>query len=205
MIWSPAQRRLAIFVKAPRVGQAKTRLGKDIGPVRAARFARRLGGAIIRTTGRDPRWRTCLWVSPDDQAARARVWPQVLARRPQGRGDLGARMMRALTEDGVGPVVLVGSDIPDLSRGLIEDAFRALERHDVVFGPARDGGFWLVGVSGMRPVGNPFRRVRWSTAHALTDTLANIRPGLRVVMLPMLNDVDRLEDLASPALRLMSL
>jgi len=205
MMWSPAKRRLAIFVKAPRIGQVKTRLGKDIGPVRAARFARRLANKVIGRIARDPRWRTCLWISPDHQAARAGVWPEDVARRGQGQGDLGTRMMRALSACGVGPVVLVGSDIPDLSRGLIEDAFRALECHDVVFGPAKDGGYWLVGVSGMRPVGNLFYRVRWSTAHALADTLANIRPGLCVARLPMLGDVDRLEDLARPSLRQMSL
>jgi glycosyltransferase A (GT-A) superfamily protein (DUF2064 family) len=104
-------------------------------------------------------------------------------------------MMRPFQEKGAGPVVIVGSDIPGLNAGLIEQAFRALASHDAVFGPARDGGYWLVGFARRRPIGRPFDDVRWSTAHALDDTLANLRPDLRVAFLPTLTDVDRPEDL----------
>jgi len=91
--------------------------------------------------------------------------------------------------------VLVGSDIPGLSRDDLAAAFRALGRADAVFGPAEDGGYWLVGLGPRRPA-HPFATVRWSTPHALADTLANCR-GRRVALLRRLRDVDTAEDLAA--------
>ena len=90
-------------------------------------------------------------------------------------------------------VVLVGSDIPGLARSDIAAAFRALGRAQAVFGPAEDGGYWLVGLGPRRPL-RPFGVVRWSTAHALADTLANFH-GRRVALLRRLRDVDTAEDL----------
>jgi glycosyltransferase A (GT-A) superfamily protein (DUF2064 family) len=89
--------------------------------------------------------------------------------------------------------VLVGSDIPGLARADIAAAFRALGRAQAVFGPSEDGGYWLVGLGPRRP-SRPFARVRWSTEHALADTLANFH-GRRVALLRRLRDVDTVEDL----------
>ena len=111
-------------------------------------------------------------------------------RVPQGRGDLGARMARPFRHLPPGPVVIVGSDIPEVRRGHIAQAFDALRRADVVFGPARDGGYWLVGLGRRRQVPNLFRDVAWSTGRALADTRANIPPGRAVALLEMLDDVD---------------
>jgi glycosyltransferase A (GT-A) superfamily protein (DUF2064 family) len=91
--------------------------------------------------------------------------------------------------------VLVGSDIPGLGAEDIAAAFRALGRAEAVFGPAEDGGYWLVGLGPRRPA-RPFAGVRWSTEHALADTLANFR-GRRVVLLRRLRDVDTAADLAA--------
>ena len=90
--------------------------------------------------------------------------------------------------------VLAGSDIPDLRPDDIAAAVRALGRADAVFGPATDGGYWLVGLGPRRPA-RPFAGVRWSTRHALADTMANFR-GRRVALLRRLQDVDTAEDLA---------
>ena len=111
----------------------------------------------------------------------------------QGRGDLGARMGRALARHR--RAVLVGCDIPDLGRADIAAAFRALGRAQAVFGPAEDGGYWLVGFGPRRPPA-PFAGVRWSSEHALADTLANCR-SYRVALLRRLQDVDTAEDLAA--------
>ena len=91
--------------------------------------------------------------------------------------------------------VLVGCDIPGLGRADIAAAFKALGRADAVFGPAEDGGYWLVGLGPRRPPA-PFAGVRWSTEHALADTLANCR-GHRVALLRRLRDVDTAADLAA--------
>ncbi len=88
-----------------------------------------------------------------------------------------------------GPVVIVGSDIPDIAPNHIAKAFRALGDNDAVFGPATDGGYWLVGLRRRPRFLDPFAGVRWSSVHALADTLANLA-GRRVAFVDLLSDVD---------------
>lgn len=189
-------RTLVIMVKEPRPGRVKTRLGRDIGMVGAAWWFRHQTGSLIRRL-RDPRWRIVLAVSPDQQGHVSRVWPADLPRVPQGRGDLGDRMGRMLRIAPKGPVCLIGADVPGITRGHVARAFRALGRSQWVFGPAPDGGYWLVGAqrTAALPTGL-FQDVRWSTEHALADTLASV-PGGRIAMLDHLRDVDTLADLQS--------
>ena len=97
-----------------------------------------------------------------------------------------------------GPVVIIGTDMPGIRAGHIRDAFRLLGRHDAVFGPATDGGYWLVGLRRRPRVPRIFQAVRWSSPHALADTLANLR-GLSVARVAILSDVDTAEDFASSA------
>jgi hypothetical protein len=96
-------------------------------------------------------------------------------------------MGRALAAGMPGPAVLVGTDIPGLTAARIADAFALLGRHDIVFGPARDGGFWLVGVRHSVPA---FGKVRWSSPRALEDALANLPRSLSVGFAATLDDVD---------------
>lgn len=188
------QRTLVVMVKEPRPGRVKTRLGRDIGMVAAAWWFRHQTRVLIRRL-RDPRWQIVLAVSPDRDGLTSRVWPADLPRVAQGGGDLGDRMGRMLRGMSKGPVCLIGADIPGISRAHIARAFRALGRSEMVFGPAPDGGYWLVGAQryGALPSGL-FRNVRWSTQHALADTLASI-PGCRVALLDQLRDVDTVADL----------
>ncbi len=188
------QKTLVIMVKEPRPGRVKTRLGRDIGMVGAAWWFRLQTRSLIRRL-RDPRWQIVLAVSPNREGMDSRVWPVDLPRKPQGRGDLGDRMGRMLRGAPDGPVCLIGADIPGITRGHIARAFRALGRAEMVFGPAPDGGYWLVGAQryGALPSGL-FQDVRWSTRHALADTLASI-PGRRVALLDHLRDVDTVADL----------
>ncbi|MCO6419632.1 DUF2064 domain-containing protein, partial [Siccirubricoccus sp. KC 17139] len=116
-------------------------------------------------------------------------------RLPQGRGDLGARMQRALARHR--RAVLIGCDIPGIAAADIAAAFRALGRAPAVFGPAEDGGYWLVGFGPRRPA-RPFAGVRWSTPHALGDTL---RRCPRAALLRRLRDVDTKEDLQAMRMR----
>lgn len=188
------QRTLVIMVKEPRPGRVKTRLGRDIGLVEAAWWFRHQTRSLIRRL-RDPRWQIVLAVSPDREGLNSCVWPADLPRAPQGRGDLGNRMGRMLRGMAKGPVCLIGADIPGITRGHVWDAFKALGHVQMVFGPAPDGGYWLVGAQryGALPSG-VFKNVRWSTKHALADTLASI-PDTRIALLDQLRDVDTVADL----------
>jgi uncharacterized protein len=175
-------RTLIVFARAPRLGRVKRRLARTIGDLAALRFYRRTLARLLRAVGRDRRWRILAAVTPDH------------ARLPglrivgQGRGDLGQRMARMMLR-ARGPVVLVGADIPALGPGQIAAAFRALGSHDVVFGPARDGGYYLVAAKRPRLARWMFAQVRWSTEHALADTRANLTHR-RVALVDTLDDVD---------------
>ena len=186
---------LIVFLKAPRPGAVKTRLARGIGAVAAWRFYRGTVLALLRRTARQPGWDTVIAVTPDIDARGGVPMFRGFDRVPQGRGDLGQRMARAMLGAGARPVVLVGGDIPDLRRHHITEAFQALGRADAVFGPATDGGFWLVGLRHpKRDACSLFRGVRWSGPHALADTLGNLRPPLRAELVETLSDVDTPED-----------
>jgi glycosyltransferase A (GT-A) superfamily protein (DUF2064 family) len=89
--------------------------------------------------------------------------------------------------------VLVGVDIPDLSASIIEDAFHMLSINDAVFGPAKDGGYYLVGLK--RPVKELFVDIEWSTAHTLKQTVMKAGVlGLTVSFTDTLFDLDTMED-----------
>jgi hypothetical protein len=179
-----------IFVKAPRRGAVKTRLAKSIGRDAAWRFYNDLSRRVVRDLAGDPRWTCWLAVTPDRFAARGRFWPSRVRRMGQGAGGLGERMARPLRRFTKAPVVIVGSDIPALGRKQVAAAFRALGSAHAVFGPASDGGYWLVGFSPRAAMRNPFRDVAWSTDRALADTRANMPRAYRVAMLDVLDDVD---------------
>lgn len=181
------KRQVVIFVKAPRVGAVKTRLGAHLGMVEAARIYGRMTSELCRRLTRDRRWTVRVAVTPD------RFRMAGIASMPQGQGDLGRRMGRVLRTLPPGPVVIVGSDIPDLGAVHIWKAFRALGRRDAVFGPSTDGGYWLVGLNRRRSAPQLFEGVRWSSGHELADTLENLR-GRSVELLEPLNDIDTLED-----------
>ncbi|MBT0957493.1 glycosyltransferase [Alphaproteobacteria bacterium KMM 3653] len=187
---------LVIMVKEPRPGRVKTRLGGDIGLTAAAWWFRHQCAALIRRLD-DPRWHTVLAVAPDRAGIQSRVWPAHLPRWPQGGGDLGDRMARMMRRAGPGPVMVIGADIPGITPAHIAAGFAALGRHDAAFGPAPDGGYWSVGLArgGHIPAGM-FQGVRWSSEHALADSIATL-PARRIALLATLRDVDRAADLAA--------
>lgn len=179
------------MVKEPRPGRVKTRLGRDIGMVASAWWYRQQTRGLLRRL-RDPRWRIVLSVAPD-KALNARGWPADLARMPQGTGALGKRMARALGQT-QGPTILIGSDIPGVTRAHIARAFQGLRTAGSVVGPATDGGYWLVGLDHPKKrVPNLFQGVRWSTQHTLNDTLETLPKP--VSFADELTDVDTVSDL----------
>jgi glycosyltransferase A (GT-A) superfamily protein (DUF2064 family) len=102
-------------------------------------------------------------------------------------------MQRLFTDARPGPVIIIGTDVPAITPDRIARAFDALGKADVVLGPADDGGFWLIGMRRVPRVRRPFRTVRWSTRHALTDTTANL-DNARIALIDTLADVDTGDD-----------
>ena len=191
-------RHLVIFARAPQFGRVKRRLARDVGAADAMRFYRATLGRQIAALSCDPRWTVWLFVTPDKEVRHA-AWRSAVPVervRPQGQGDLGQRMLLPFRTLPPGPVVLVGSDVPAMRPPHIARAFRLLGRHELVFGPASDGGFWMIGARRGRPMPHGlFAGVRWSSAHALADTSANIPAAISVGEADTLDDVDTADDL----------
>jgi rSAM/selenodomain-associated transferase 1 len=184
------RRHLILFVRAPVYGSGKRRLARDIGDFAALGFERLMLARLLRRLGGDRRWHLRIAVTPDRARYRQRVWPRGIPILRQGGGDLGERMQRALAACPPGPAVLVGTDIPALGAQHIAEAFRLLGRREIVFGPAADGGFWLVGARRSPRLPPLFRQVRWSSPHTLEDALANLPRGVSAGIAAPLEDVD---------------
>ena len=184
------QKQLFILTKIPLLGTSKTRLAADIGQIEALRFSRTVAQKLYRSLSADKRWQCRLALTPDTLAKTTRVWPEYRERVLQGRGQLGERMEKVSRDKAVGPLVIIGGDIPGINKQHIQSAFKALGNYNFVLGPAKDGGFWLLGMK-RRPTNFiPFRNVQWSTNDTLRQTLNNIKAGMTVQFLEELEDVD---------------
>jgi len=183
------------MVKAPIAGAVKSRLARDVGLGVATGFARHTAAALLQRLWTDRRWHTVIAVTPHAHM-HGRFWPHRMARRSQGQGDLGARMQRLMEMAPRGPVAIIGSDIPGVTRRDIWAAFRLLGRNDAVFGPAADGGYWLVGLRRRPRSVRAFDGVRWSSRNALADTLVNLERHA-VAFVTQHGDVDNGADLAA--------
>jgi rSAM/selenodomain-associated transferase 1 len=184
------RRTLVLFVRAPLLGSGKRRLAHDIGDVAAVQFERAMIALLLRRLAKDRRWRLRISVTPDRACRRARRWCRGVEAVGQGAGDLGIRMRRAIETCPPGPVVLVGADIPALDARHVAAAFRLLGSRDLVFGPAEDGGFWLIGARHPQWMPALFEQVRWSGPDALADTLAGLPRRIKVGYADRLEDVD---------------
>jgi rSAM/selenodomain-associated transferase 1 len=186
---------LILFARAPRLGTVKRRLAAGIGAVPALRFYRNALAASLRKFSNLPGFQTVIAITPDRSKIGAPGWAVI----GQGQGDLGVRMQNVFRRFPRRLVVLVGVDIPGLAATDIRAAVTALRGADAVFGPAADGGYYLVGMGARRPA-KPFAGVRWSSEHALADTLCNFS-GLRVRRLRVLQDIDTADDLENLSVR----
>jgi len=181
---------LILFVRAPALGRGKRRLARDIGDIAAVHFERLMIARLICRLASDRRWRLRIAVTPDWECRQARRWRRGMKVVAQGGGDLGDRMRHAIAAAPPGPVVLIGSDIPAVEARHIAAAFRVLGRQDLVFGPADDGGFWLIGARRRPRLPRLFTGVRWSSPDALADALAGLPAGVTVGFVETLADVD---------------
>jgi len=186
---------LLIFAKPPRIGISKTRLAKGLGAAQARRIATfTLARTLSAAKASGLRTKVC--VAPDSAArwpASARVFGgfELL---PQGPGGLTERLTRALASAPYGPVMFIGADAPDISAAQLRGAVRLLCRHDAVFGPARDGGFWLFGLHKGPRTKAPFDNVRWSGPHAMEDVWSRLPARSRIGLLDVLIDIDEAGD-----------
>ena len=178
----------------------KTRLAAEIGPEAALRVYRRLAErAVAEAQALGPDVSVRVHFTPADAGDAVRSWlGEGPAYLPQARTpDLGERMRAAFAEAfaaGFRRVVIIGSDLPELTAGLLRRAFDLLETHAAVRGPARDGGYWLLGLREM--IGAAFADVPWSTDRVLARTLEILREtGIEPALLETLGDVDRAADL----------
>ncbi|BBO76892.1 hypothetical protein DSCW_43090 [Desulfosarcina widdelii] len=192
--------RLIVFGRYPRPGKTKTRLIPALGPASAADLQRRLTEWTVAVAKRCLGQTDARLAVHHDGGSKKQM-QRWLGKRdidyvPQTQGDLGSRMFRSLQwafGQGARRVVLVGTDIPGLAPDHLEAAFDRLERHDLVIGPSKDGGYWLVGMS--RPE-NIFDGIAWSTATVLESTLNLARSkGMAPSLLDPLSDLDDTEDL----------
>jgi rSAM/selenodomain-associated transferase 1 len=187
---------LIIFVKAPRPGHVKTRLAAAIGPQPACDAYLALVDILIGNLRVLPNVQ--VRYTPDDAFLEIPRWVQPSwITAPQGAGDLSQRLtaaFQAAFASGAERVVIIGSDSPDITREDIESAWNALADHDVVLGPAEDGGYWLIGLRSNRP--SLFENIQWSTNRVFQETVARAKSAdLKIHTLRVLSDIDTIEDL----------
>ena len=195
---------LIFFTRYPEAGRVKTRLIPALGETGAAALHRRLANHCLERL-------SPLWISSDmlltvfysgGSKQQMQDWlPKVKLVRQKGVG-LGERMIKAFIQarrQGAKRILLVGSDCPDLSAAIVRQGLADLQDHDLVVGPAHDGGYYLIGISAdYAPVSLWYllTNICWGTADVLRDTLNRIRlAGNSCALLPLLHDIDRPEDL----------
>jgi rSAM/selenodomain-associated transferase 1 len=191
-----AMRTLLVFLKYPAPGKVKTRLAESLGPARAAELYREWIGAVLSQV--QPVRDSARLVACFDGAAEPEFAPWhglADAWWPQAAGDLGDRLTAAFETWQLAPhsAVAIGTDCLDLEAAHVESAFARLESHDVVFGPATDGGYYLVGLARRLP--DFFRDVPWSSVTTLAVHQAICtRNGWSCDVLSPLCDIDTGED-----------
>ncbi|MBW2093758.1 MAG: TIGR04283 family arsenosugar biosynthesis glycosyltransferase [Deltaproteobacteria bacterium] len=193
------RQRIIIFGRYPFPGKVKTRLVPLLGPAGAADLQRELTEATLRIVTRfvASSERESAFCFEGGNKDKVLNWlGRGILLSEQEKGDLGRRMRDAFQkafQDGCRRVVLLGTDIPGLTQGRLQEAFRMLREKDVVLGPSTDGGYWLVGMN--RPL-DIFEGMTWGDDTVLDQTLKVVRgKSLRYHLLKPLMDVDTIEDL----------
>lgn len=189
---------VAVFVKAPVPGHVKTRLAVEVGVHTAAQLYRSLGRRVVAACVRGGH-KTVVWFAPLGARQAVRDWLNglgVAAFRAQPSGALGTRLAAAFRQhfqEEERRVIVIGSDCPGVDSCLVSQALAALNHHELVVGPALDGGYYLIGLRAPAP--QLFRGIDWSTEAVLRQTLARARElGLSAALLPTLRDVDTASD-----------
>jgi rSAM/selenodomain-associated transferase 1 len=185
---------LIIFVRKPELGKVKTRLAAAIGPEAALAIYHKL---IAHTYTITSSLRCHKFVFYADAIEENDVWSNGYFKSRQSNSDLGGRMKAAfagLLARGYERVCIVGSDCFELTSELIREAFACLNNNELVIGPARDGGYYLLGME--NSLKEVFDGIEWSTEKVLEQTIKQIEQHhYTYTLLPMLTDVDTVNDL----------
>lgn len=184
---------LIIFTRNPVLGKVKTRLAKTVGDKTALDIYTFLLKKTKEITLDSPCDKVVYY---SEKLIKNDIWNcNSFRKEVQSGEDLGAKMKNSFYdafENNYRKVVLIGSDIYDLESYHINEAFKKLDTNDVVMGPALDGGYYLIGLKKMHP--KIFDNKRWGSSTVRKDTLKNLEK-VDVHLLPVLNDVDVIEDI----------
>ncbi len=185
---------IIIFVRNPELGKAKTRLAATVGDEKALEIYKEL---LQHTFNITAAVEADKYVFYHEAINETDVWNAVGFYKELQNGDvLGEKMDYAFTAVFNRPyhkVIIIGSDCLQLSSAIINDAFAALQNHDTVIGPAKDGGYYLLGMKKL--VSGVFENKKWSTDSVYADTLNTLQTnGLTTALLPQLTDVDTEDD-----------
>ena len=190
---------IGVFCKNPIPGKVKTRLGKTIGHDQAVEIYNLLVGHTQNILSQ-LKGRTSIYFFFDPPGERESIqhWLGMHCKLvPQARGNLGDRMLSAFIyaqERDHDHCILIGTDCPDLNAGILEMACAKIKKHDVVLGPANDGGYYLIAAKQSHP--SLFEDIEWSTDSVLSETIERIKAaGLTYSLLPALDDLDTEDDL----------
>lgn len=184
---------IIIFARNPKLGKVKTRLAKTIGDFAALETYKILmkhTANVVEKSNAEKIVFYSEYINNND------VWAKIKCKKvKQNEGDLGEKMQTAFEyafELGYKKIVIIGSDVYSLKTEHIDSAFTQLQTHDVVIGPAHDGGYYLLGLNFIIP--ELFEQKKWGTSSVLENTLADLNE-LNVTLLEPLNDIDTYEDL----------
>ncbi|MEO5583301.1 MAG: TIGR04282 family arsenosugar biosynthesis glycosyltransferase [Saprospiraceae bacterium] len=183
---------LIIFVKNLVSGKVKTRLAKDAGDATALEIYKNLMDHTRLVVSHIDATRLLFY---SDRVERLDSWPEKkYSKNLQTGDDLGERMFNAFKQaTDYDKKIIIGSDCPGITPTLIEEAFTALDYHDVVIGPAVDGGYYLIGMNTLIP--EVLQNIPWSTDQVLLETIKILQQKrLLYKLLTPLRDVDSLED-----------
>lgn len=191
---------LIVFTRYPEAGSTKTRLIPAIGAVGAALLQQRLTmqtlGVVRDFQAHVPAEAQIQFAGRDTVAMQA-MFGNDIDYAPQLGDGLGDRLVNAIEtafQHKTDRVIVIGADCPQLHAQMLAEANRQLDQHDVVLGPAEDGGYYLIGMKSPQP--SLFQDIPWGTSEVLTRTLEKIDSlRLRRTLLPPLSDVDYPEDL----------
>ncbi len=189
---------LIIFVKNPIPGRVKTRLAKDIGDEKAVWVYKKLLDCTLEAV-KPLDVSKSVWYG--DELNHDDLWNGSQKHLQHGN-DLGERMSNAFRQafQESNKVCIIGSDCPQLSSEIIENAFRTLKDHDFVIGPAIDGGYYLLGMRSYQPT--VFNSIEWSGPEVYTKTIANFNQlNASYKILEELRDVDDLNDINALGLK----
>jgi rSAM/selenodomain-associated transferase 1 len=203
MIKSPKQV-LIVFLKYPEPGRVKTRLARDIGRRNASLIYSEIAQSVIGKVSKSNEYKTIIFFDPPEKEEDVRRWLKNtnLTLLPQEGNLLGERMLNAFERAfslGATSTVIIGTDCMEVSDKTVLEAFRALREVDAVLGPARDGGYYLLGLN--RPFPWVFKGIEWSKNLVLSQTIKKLEEKKqRFKLLETLTDVDTIRDLSKELL-----